>query len=1188
MTSNGTVTQEPPGAGAYQDAFGGPETPFQRVKPICTSLLKNSKITPNNTSQVIDLLSRLILTLRDLSDPKSDLTPKFIEFIYLPLSIILNRNGPPAPPLPDQILEKLFQATSLLCQQWWWAMDFAVWEQLLRLSAYLIGGPRAGPTASLVARSEETKEAAALCLEALLRERTPQERPQWCDTPPNDRSESIAREARQPSHFTVIGSAIGSLLDAAESEKVSLRALSLRVVGYLLSDLVPSSRLPTFLPGVVAKSCRVAIAQNTARGWQASNVIKEALLVLNIVIVGSIGDEVCEREGILRKTPMSFDDIANMANHSASGDSKSTSNDGEDPYAFHRTESWLQASASQIHNAINTLSPIISHPTPSAQLALAELSYALLSHATRSLPTLHPLLLSNLLTLSVSSHSPLADAAKPYLETLLASKPAAIPLLDVLAKLTQENLLALPPLILANSDEKVERVCNQIEAICVLSHNPDLSKSEIGVGHLLGPTGGIERWGLGLLGVVELTPPPRGHSTFSSSTPVGLIMDSFETPDHPFPKMRLRYVNAASAQLAVERMLRGLGAAGGVDALFSVEWFMEAATAAKGALEVSALWCAARVYEGIVGVILKEFSMPSESRGVRTGAYGGIDKMKVEERRRVEKTARQLVRTISEFWETDALGREEMVGQTSSASDSLTLYGDSLLPTEHFKGLDPLVTLLDVRNKRTISISTGTEKSGAEGQEMAKLHAALALQTLSISSSALGSRFPPLFIHAIYPILRSLVSSNNLLSSTAMAALHHVTTASSYAAPANLLLSNFDYALDSASRRLFRNRLDLKATKVLVILVRLVGKDVVQRAGDVVEECFDRLDEYHGYSTIVEGLVEVLSEVVKAVEAEEGPLERPRPSAWGAPATTSENKSGAAAFMEWYKQRKVEKHQEETPEDFGPAPHQPWGREQQPGEDAAPRDLPSDETSKPSITQTLISKIIRRCLPFLTHSSPLIRARMLSLMRSASVVLPVEEIGSAIHSAWPFILNRLKDSQTFVVVEAAKLIDSLTWHFGEFMGSRMHQDVWPAYRKMLEALEAGDRESALTARKQGPEAPYSHSHRLYVAMLRTLNSLFSAPQERNRVRDEMTWDIAVKCRRFLSASANKDLQATARTLYQNLGRKNDDLVWLVLCATCGGDPRQPGGDALEGLPRHLREAKWDINENASIILNLIA
>lgn len=1180
-------------SGASQATFRESETPFQQVKPICTSLLKHSKVTVANTSEVIELLSRLVLILNGLPDQKTDLTPKFVEFIYLPLSIILNRNGPPAPPLPDQILEKLFQATSILCQQWWWAMDFAVWEQLLRLSAYLIGGPRTGPGVTLAARSEETKEAAALCLESLLRRRTAQDQPPWCETTPADRFEHIASHARQQSHFTVIGSAIGSLLDVSESEKVSLRALALRVVGYLLSDFVPSSRLPTFLPGVVAKSCRVAIARKTSRGWQASDVVKEALLVLKVVIVGSIGDEVCERDGIVRTAPASFDDIASMATISTPG-SKVTSSEENDPYAFHRTESWLQASASQIHNAINSLSPIISHPTPSAQAALAELSFSILKDATQTLPTLHVLLLSHLLTLAVSSYPSLSKAASSYLQELLTSQAnTAIPLTEVLARLTQENLLALPPLILAFSDAKVERVCNQIEAICGLSRTPGLSKSEIGVGHLLGPTGGIERWGLGLLGVVEVVPPPRGSSMFSPAAPVGFIMDDLSSPDHPFPSMRLRYVGEASTQSAMERMLRGLGAAGGVGALFSVEWFIETATAGTGALEVSALWCAARIYEGVVGVVLSDSSLTSEDGGVRLGAFGGIDEMKVEERRRVEKTARLLVKTIAEFWETDALEREDMVGKTSAnlKSDSLALYGDSTLPTEHVRGLDPLVTVLDIANKRSISISsTGPQNPKMEGRDMAKLHAALALQLLSISASVLGPRFPPLLLHSLYPVLRSLVSSNALLSSTAMAALSHITAASGYASPANLLLSNFDYALDSASRRLFRSRLDLKATKVLVILVRLVGKDVVERAGDVVEECFDRLDDYHGYSAVVEGLFEVLSEVVKAVEAE-GAMETPRSNPWAAPVATSEAKPGAAAFMEWYKQRKAEKQSEETSEDFEPAPHRPWGPQTHLDDDEARKDpprSPDSEIAKQSIAQTLISKIIRRCLPFLTHSSPLIRTRMLSLMRSASVVLPVQEIGPTIHSAWPFILNRLKDSQTFVVTEAASLIDTLAWHFVEFMESRIYQDVWPAYRRMLEALEAGDRESALAVRKQGPETPYGHSHRLYTAIISTLNSLFAASGERNSVKNEMTWDIAVKCRRFLSASANKELQGIARNLYQNLGRLNRDLVWLVLCATCGADPRQPEVGAIGGLVGHLREPRWDIGGNAVLVLNSIA
>ena len=60
----------------------------------------------------------------------------------------------------------------------------------------------------------------------------------------------------------------------------------------------------------------------------------------------------------------------------------------------------------------------------------------------------------------------------------------------------------------------------------------------------------------------------------------------------------------------------------------------------------------------------------------------------------------------------------------------------------------------------------------------------------------------------------------------------------------------------------------MDATKVLVLLIQLVGSKVVECTGDVVKECFDRLDEYHRYHTIIEGLIDILREVVQAIHTE--------------------------------------------------------------------------------------------------------------------------------------------------------------------------------------------------------------------------------------------------------------------------------------------------------------------------------
>ncbi|KZO90940.1 hypothetical protein CALVIDRAFT_568618 [Calocera viscosa TUFC12733] len=61
-------------------------------------------------------------------------------------------------------------------------------------------------------------------------------------------------------------------------------------------------------------------------------------------------------------------------------------------------------------------------------------------------------------------------------------------------------------------------------------------------------------------------------------------------------------------------------------------------------------------------------------------------------------------------------------------------------------------------------------------------------------------------------------------------------------------LVDFHYGLNAVSHPLTRTRLDVKAARILEALVKVVGREVVVRAGDVVEESFSRLEEFHGYS----------------------------------------------------------------------------------------------------------------------------------------------------------------------------------------------------------------------------------------------------------------------------------------------------------------------------------------------------
>lgn len=512
---------------------------------------------------------------------------------------------------------------------------------------------------------------------------------------------------------------------------------------------------------------------------------------------------------------------------------------------------------------------------------------------------------------------------------------------------------------------------------------------------------------------------------------------------------------------------------------------------------------------------------------------------------------------------------------------------DSLPLVEFSKGLTPLKTELNFKAK--------PKPADSNPDHSYALHKSFSLQLLCVSAAILRSRFANLLMHTVYPLLRSFVSESHHLATTALSSLQFITNCTGYASPSNLLLSNFDYALDAVSRRLTRGWLDVEATKVLVVLVRLVGRDVVQRAGDVVEECFDRLDDFHGYSTIVEGVIEALLEVVKIVEME-GPAKRSE--MYSAPVDEESQIRDCQRLellFDWIERRREER-EEESKEARVPHPREAWGKGKGKEPDAEDEDDSYQETQRegddpfadPPLTptQALTRQIVIRSLYFLTHGSPPIRVRILALLSSSVPVLTESALLPSIHKAWPFILNRLGDSETYVVSAAAGLVEALATNVGSFMTARIWDDIWPRFRKMLQSLDEADRTSALARRNAfnsyaGTESAYTHSHRLYRSMLRTMTA---AAKGGVQIHDAKTWEVLVSFRRFLQREAHEELQRYAVELYIAFGVNNEDTVWLILQSTIGPSDARHDGMFLQ----HLRESRWDIRNNLEAIFSRLS
>ena len=457
------------------------------------------------------------------------------------------------------------------------------------------------------------------------------------------------------------------------------------------------------------------------------------------------------------------------------------------------------------------------------------------------------------------------------------------------------------------------------------------------------------------------------------------------------------------------------------------------------------------------------------------------------------------------------------------------------------------------------------------------LHTIAALQVLSVTAQILQAQFTPLLLHTLYPILHSVISPVAQLSASGLAALNIVASSISYASPANLLFSNFDYVLDAVLRRLSRQRLDVDAIKVLLLVIRLVGRDVIQKAADVVEECFDRLDEYHGYDIIVDGLVEVLLEVIKVVESDEDSHVIREQDA-GLVIAIPPDHTRMDAFEKWFQSRRDAENAEGDSPEYGPAPRRPWGKsdataDEESTPDDSQKQVDSDTVQVTPI-QTLTKQIVSRTIYFLTHESATIRAKILALLSSAVPVLPESALLTSIHQAWPFVLNRLSDAESFVVTAAAGLVEALSVHVGSFMYRRVWDDVWPRFKVILQKLEVSDSQNALARRGPGSVgtiSSYTQSHRLYRSMLKTM----TASVKNMQVNDTSLWQILLCFRRFLHCQAHKELQVNAVELFVAAGKKNGDAVWLVLSST-----RTTGVSPVSFLQR----SEWDINGNSNEIL----
>jgi hypothetical protein len=512
---------------------------------------------------------------------------------------------------------------------------------------------------------------------------------------------------------------------------------------------------------------------------------------------------------------------------------------------------------------------------------------------------------------------------------------------------------------------------------------------------------------------------------------------------------------------------------------------------------------------------------------------------------------------------------------------------------ERTKGVDQLTTLLD-RTPRNSSAAHETRRLHAAAQRV--LLTAVSLRALSTCAAVLGTGFRPLLLHALYLVLAHLSSPHELVRTCASAALAAIAFQAGYASPQTLVLANVDYVVNVVSQRLTYHRLSAHAPLVLIAMIRLVGAPIVPLVHDVVDEIFDALDDFHGYTALASALLAVLTTLIDAMADEPDP-EAVEPSA----AKKAEREAERAAekrvlqppeprkdfalFPKWYAERGV-RAQAQVEDLLRTVPQRPWGEL---GEDGKPKakegkdemdvdSAPADDAeTPPTRTQRVAAQILEKATFYLSHGSPFLRARVLGLIARAIPVLADAgregDLLPVIDRAWPSILARLDDAP-YVATAAAEAISALAGSAGAYVSRRIADDAWPRLLKLLKNQAAADARSALARRgAAGSTTEHAVSHRMYAALLSTATFIASEVA----VKDAVLWDMGAAFRPLLDIRVHADLQAQARALYAALYMRDGDALWVLLRATT----RKEGG-----VWAYLYDAALDITHNAEMILAL--
>lgn len=490
---------------------------------------------------------------------------------------------------------------------------------------------------------------------------------------------------------------------------------------------------------------------------------------------------------------------------------------------------------------------------------------------------------------------------------------------------------------------------------------------------------------------------------------------------------------------------------------------------------------------------------------------------------------------------------------------------------------------------------------------------ALLLAMLAGAAALLGAQFRPQLLHALYPVLSACGSEDRVVQTTARHALDRIAEACAYPNAASCVLHHADYVLGAASHRLVAGlHAELRAGLtqmqlaqsmrgarmhssllgaraapwVLVQVLEMLGSEVLPLVEDAVDEVLDALDRFHGYDDVCDGLLAVLARVLHVLAAEQPPAPQAPPA--------KTERDPVADLVSWLAQRA--------------APEEPT--------DAPIDEDPNEDPNPPAARrEAVVAQIVSRCVPFLSHASPILRARALAMLADGVCILAsaqrTADLYPVLHRAWPMIMARLgmnttqrrtlphlrghdaqqrlrealpSEQDANVWMQATSLIGTISTYASDVFGKMVVEQAWPRWARLLYVLEqltaARPHARALPSGAQGDGAlapKTQHTFRVYdvhgtlgqvlLAILASLRALLVSRGE--RVPSDVVWAMATHpvLVDTLDARQPAAVSQAGLALYRAMAHTDANLVWVVLRAVASdAAPAYLRRDAMRLVP----------------------